>query len=481
MTIRTRFAPSPTGPLHIGGARSALFNYLFAKKHGGAFVLRIEDTDLERSDLKYETEIFESFRWLGIEADESPERGGPYAPYRQSERLPSYRACLERLLASGSAFYCPHAEAELEAERRSLMASGKNPVHRCEFNGQAGQGSGKGIIRFKTPMGRTVAFTDLIRGEISFASDLLGDFSLAKRLDVPLYNFAVVVDDHEMAITHVIRGEDHIPNTPKQLLIAEALGIAPPTYAHLPLILSQNRAKLSKRHGATSIREFREEGYLPEALVNFMALLGWNPGDDREIFSLAELADQFDIGKVQKSAAIFNIEKLDWLNGEYIRRKSPQELADALRPYLEIAVADAVNVRDDVIVRVAAIEQPRLKKLSEIGERTAYFFREPHYETPLLRWKEMSDGEIRQSLERARSILAGVPDGEFTKERLEHIFLDAIGGGDKGVLLWPLRVALSGRKASPGPFEIMDAMGKGRSIQRIDTAIAKTSRAIPSS
>src|SRR3989344_1583015 len=373
MTIRTRFAPSPTGPLHIGGARSALFNYLFAKKHGGAFVLRIEDTELERSDLKYETEIFESFRWLGIEADESPERGGPYAPYRQSERLPSCRACLERLLASGSAFYCPHAEAELEAERRSLMASGKNPVHRCEFNGQAGPGSGKGIIRFKTPMGRTVAFTDLIRGEISFASDLLGDFSLAKRLDVPLYNFAVVVDDHEMAITHVIRGEDHIPNTPKQLLIAEALGIAPPTYAHLPLILSQNRAKLSKRHGATSIREFREEGYLPEALVNFMALLGWNPGDDREIFSLAELADQFDIGKVQKSAAIFNIEKLDWLNGEYIRRKSPQELADALRPYLEIAVADAVNVRDDVIVRVAAIEQPRLKKLSEIGERTAYF------------------------------------------------------------------------------------------------------------
>src|SRR3989338_7311535 len=342
---RVRIAPSPTGPLHIGTARTALFNYLFAKKHGGAFVLRIEDTDLERSDLKYETEIFESFRWLGIEADESPERGGPYAPYRQSERLPSYRACLERLLASGSAFYCPHAEAELEAERRSLMASGKNPVHRCEFNGQAGQGSGKGIIRFKTPMGRTVAFTDLIRGEISFASDLLGDFSLAKRLDVPLYNFAVVVDDHEMAITHVIRGEDHIPNTPKQLLIAEALGwtttnefgdIVPPwRYAHLPLILGPDCSKLSKRHGATSVDEYRKQGYLPEALFNYMALVGWNPGTDKEIFSKEELEKEFSIEKIQLSGGIFDIKKLDWMNGEYIRKKSPTELLELCKPYLE--------------------------------------------------------------------------------------------------------------------------------------------------
>ncbi|MDP3727565.1 MAG: glutamate--tRNA ligase, partial [bacterium] len=244
--IRTRIAPSPTGYFHIGTARTALFNYLFAKQQKGAFILRIEDTDLERSDQRYEQDIFEALGWLGIDADESPERGGEYGPYRQSERIASYRPYLEQLVASGQAYHCPHTEAELEAEKAALMAGRKNPVHACEYRGGGTAPLSRNtIIRFKTPPGRDIAFTDLIRGEISFESDLLGDFSIAKDLTIPLYNFAVTIDDHEMLISHVIRGEDHISNTPKQLLIAQALGFPPPAYAHLPLILGPDRAKLS--------------------------------------------------------------------------------------------------------------------------------------------------------------------------------------------------------------------------------------------
>ena len=320
-SVRTRFPPSPTGYLHVGGARTALFNYLFAKKHGGDFVLRIEDTDLERSDPEFETDIFESLAWLGIMADESPEKGGPYAPYRQSERRDSYTPHLKKLLNAGAAFYCSHREAELEAEKKELMRAGKNPVHLCDGRERSRREQERlaeekeSIIRFKTPAGQTLRFTDLIRGGITFASDLIGDFSIAKDLRTPLYNFAVAVDDAEMEISHVIRGEDHISNTPKQLLLQEALGLGTPQYAHLPLILGLDRSKLSKRHGATAIREFQDAGYLPEALVNFMALLGWNPGTDQEVFSIAELVAQFDLAKVQKSGAAFNVEKLDWQIG----------------------------------------------------------------------------------------------------------------------------------------------------------------------
>lgn len=461
--VRTRIAPSPTGFLHIGTARTALFNYLFAKKSGGAFIVRIEDTDLERSDKKFEAEILEGLGWLGIKADESPLAGGTHGPYRQSERLHSYTPYLERLLASGQAFYCPHSEAELEAERKTLMATGKNPVHACQYRDG---GAGEGIIRFKTPSGETLSFHDLVRGDISFSSDLLGDFSIAKDLTTPLYNFAVVVDDHEMAISHVIRGEDHIPNTPKQILLRRALGFGEPAYAHLPLILGSDRAKLSKRHGATAIREFRQTGYLPEALVNFVALLGWNPGGDRELFSMGELVEYFDLAKIQKAGAVFNVEKLDWMNGEYIRKKSSAELAALLRPYVRPS-ADAA-----LLERVAKLEQPRLKRLFDIRQ-AEFFFAAPDYDAGLLAWKNTSPPDTRAALDEALAIIKTTPEGEFAVPQLERRLLDAIGGGDKGWLLWPLRAALSGQKASPGPFDIMAILGKTETLRRIQRAVEK--------
>ncbi|MBI4132289.1 MAG: glutamate--tRNA ligase [Candidatus Sungbacteria bacterium] len=469
-TVRTRFAPSPTGPLHVGGARSALFNYLFARKHGGKYVLRIEDTDLERSDPEYEIDIFESFRWLGIHADESPEENGPYGPYRQTERIGAYRPYLERLISSGHAYYCPHTEEELEKEKKDLMASGKNPVHICSYRDNSAPADNKnGIIRFKTPPGRMLEFDDLIRGPISFRSDLLGDFSIAKNFETPLYNFAVAADDHDMEISHVIRGEEHISNTPKQMLIAEALGFTLPVFAHLPLILGSDRTKLSKRHGAASVREFRQDGYLPEALVNFMALLGWNPGHDREIFSLNELVEAFDISDVQKSGAVFNREKLDWMNGEYIRKKTVDELVPLARSFLP-------EFSDEKIASALLLEQPRLAKLSELPERASYLGEDPDYETSLLRWKDMSDKEIQESLEQAQKIIEDVPENSFTPKELEHRFLEAIGAGDKGKVLWPLRVALTGKRASPGPFDIMAVLGSEATRSRVQKALKKISR-----
>ena len=481
--VRTRYAPSPTGPFHIGAARAALFGYAFAKNSGGAFVVRIEDTDLERSDKEYERDIFENLHWLGIVPDESPETGGPWAPYRQTERTETYARHMRTLLDRGAAFYCFHSEGELERERKELMDAKKPPVHVCEYRSMAREEQEmmrevkeSAIIRFKTPVGKTIVFSDLIRGGISFESDILGDFSLAKKLSVPLYNFAVVVDDHEMEITHVIRGEDHIPNTPKQILIIEALEFLRPQYAHLPLILGPDRSKLSKRHGAASVGEYRREGYLPDALFNFIALLGWSPGSDKEIMSREEIVRLFSLERVGKSGAIFDIAKLDWMNGEYIRKKSSAELTKLCTPYLEDFLKFSIpnnQFSKEYIESIIALEQPRIKKLSEIGERADYFFRDPVYDKELLRWKGMEDGAIRESLDKSYNLISSfsVEKATISKEEIEKSFLEMIGAGDKGNVLWPLRVALTGKKASPGPFEILSIMPKETALKRISAAI----------
>ncbi|MDO8600877.1 MAG: glutamate--tRNA ligase [bacterium] len=474
--VRVRIAPSPTGPLHIGTARTALFNYLFAKKFGGHFILRIEDTDLERSDKKYEKDIFDGLAWLGIDADESPEKGGKYGPYRQSERIGTYKKYLGKLLADGAAFYCLHSEQELSAEKETLMAEKKPLAHWCEFRDvpladaetKLGQSH---VIRFKTPHNQKIVFKDIIRGELSFDSELIGDFSIAKDIDVPLYNFAVVIDDAEMKISHVIRGEEHISNTPKQLLLMVALGFEKPGYAHLPLILGTDRSKLSKRRGATSVIDYKNEGYLPEALFNFMALLGWNPGDEREILSKEELKNEFSLEKIQKSGAIFDITKLDWMNGEYIRKKSTEDLVALCLPYLEKIIApELLHATSYKLQTIIALEQPRLKKLSEIGERVEYFFKQPEYDKELLRWKKMSDTDISASLEKSEKIITQFKS-TITKTEIEKEFLKEIGDGDKGIILWPLRVALTGKKASPSPFEILEIMERDVALERI--AIAK--------
>lgn len=491
-TIRTRIAPSPTGDLHIGTARAALFNYLFARKLGGKFIIRIEDTDLERSSKEYEKNILDGLEWLGIEADEGPRQGGPFGPYRQSERLEKYGPYLERLLKEEKAFYCFHSKAELEEEKNKLLEIKKPPLHLCEFRHMGLEEAetlkdikNDFVIRFKNHVGQKVSFNDLIRGEVVFESDLIGDFSLAKSISEPLYNFAVVIDDYEMEISHVIRGEDHIANTPKQILLLEALGLKRPLYAHLPLILGADKSKLSKRHAATSLDDYKNEGYLAEAIFNFISLLGWHPEGDEEVLAKKEIISRFSLERAQKSGAIFDLAKLDWMNGEYIRRKSLAELVELSGPFFKDFLrnpnvqldrqAGKAQMPNKNLEKIIALEQPRIKKLSELPEKTGYFFKKPEYDKNLLVWKDMSEEEIATSLKKSVDLLEKNKNEDILK--IEEIFLEeASREGDRGRILWPLRVALSGLKFSPSPFAIMEILGTEESLERLREALNKLSK-----
>jgi len=500
--VRVRIAPAPTGFMHVGLARTALFNYLFAKKHQGIFILRIEDTDEERSKIKYERDILESLKWLGIEWNEGLDVGGDYGPYRQSERQEIYAKYLKRLLEENKAYFCFCSEEELEAQRQYQLSIGEAP----RYSGKCANleketvekylAEGKSsVIRFRAPA-KTVEFEDLIRGKIEFDTTLMGDIVLAKDFSTPLYNFACVIDDFEMKISHVIRGEDHISNTPKQILIQEALDLPSPKYAHLPLILGQDRTKLSKRHGAVSVSEYKREGYLSETIVNFIAFLGWNPGEDREFYSMNSLIKEFSLERVQKGGAIFNIRRLDFLNGFYIRQKSIEKLTELCLPYL--IEADLIKeIKEDlgreylvkktgakislgILQNIISIYQERLKKLSEILQFTDFFFKDKiEYNKDLLKWDEMSDKEIKHSLDKLEKILSKIEIRDWIKENLENILLPEAEKfskeikkrvGDRGYLLWPLRVALTGKEASAGPFEIATILGKEKTSKRIREA-----------
>ena len=491
--VRVRIAPAPTGFLHIGLARTALFNYLFARKHQGSFILRIEDTDIERSFPEFEKDILENLKWLGIKWDEGPKNNkndylGKYSPYRQSERLDIYTEYLEKLLNEDKAYFCFCSEEDLEAQKQYQMSIGEPP----RYSGKCANLTKKmikryldegkpSVIRFRTSSSRSapprlrkkISFDDLIRGRLEFDAGLIGDMVIAKNLKTPLYNFAVVIDDFEMKISHIIRGEEHISNTPKQILIQEALGFPQPKYAHLSLILNPDRTKLSKRHGATSVLEYKKDGYLPEALTNFMAFLGWNPGTEREIYSIASLSKEFSLERVQKGGAIFNIKRLDFLNGFYIRQKSIDRLTELCLPYLkEKGLIKEETVDLESPKKIVAIYQERLKKLSEISELTDFFYIDKlKYDKDLLRWREMSDKEIKNSLDKLEKILSKIKGEDWTKENLENLLLpEAEKVGDRGKLLWPLRVALSGKKASAGPFEIAEILGKEKTIKRLKEA-----------
>lgn len=409
-SARVRIAPSPTGPFHIGTARTALFNYLFAKKNKGSFILRIEDTDKDRSKPEFEKDIMIGLQWLGLKWDEKP--------YRQSERTEIYKKYINKLLGNGSAYYC--------------------------FPNR--------VICFKTTHKKLV-FNDLIRGEVAFDTALFDDFIIAKDVSSPLYNLAAVIDDYEMKITHIIRGEDHISNTPKQILLQEALGFDRPQYAHLPLILGPDRSKLSKRHGATSLNQYRDLGYLPEAINNFVALLGWNPGTDKEIFSLKELEKEFSLERVGKSGAIFNIEKLNWLNGYYIKKMSTSKLSKLIN-------------KDKRIIKLF---QKRLKTLKEIDELSNFFFKEKlEYDPKLLTWKQDTKSKTLSILKELQNLYEAKPHGELKKilELLAKKFTT-------GSVFWPLRVALSGQKTSPDPLAIAKILDKKKVLQRINEAIQK--------
>ncbi|MCL1905490.1 MAG: glutamate--tRNA ligase [Clostridiales bacterium] len=340
--IRVRFAPSPTGPLHIGGARSALFNYLLAAGEKGDFILRVEDTDLERSSPESERNIIESLRWLGIEWNEGIEAGGAFGPYRQTERLPLYTAAARQLVEGGYAYTCYCPEEELERVRTAQQAAGKTPTyngacrHLSAEERAAREASGiKPVVRFAVPPNKDLVIEDMVRGRVTFNSgEIGGDFVIVKSDGLPTYNFAAVVDDHQMQITHVVRGEEHLPNTPRQLLMYEALNYPAPIFAHVSLILGPDHSKMSKRHGSVSVVNYREEGFLPEALVNFLALLGWSPEGEQELLSMEQLKEQFSLSRVSKSPAVFDIAKLRWLNAQYLRALAPADIAQGILPYL---------------------------------------------------------------------------------------------------------------------------------------------------
>ncbi|MBI5817139.1 MAG: glutamate--tRNA ligase [Candidatus Yonathbacteria bacterium] len=443
--VRVRFAPSPTGTMHVGTARTALFNFLFAKKHGGKMVLRIEDTDKERSKKEYEDDILEGLQWLSISYDEL---------YRQSERTDVYKKYLEQLIKNGSAYVSKEESSE---------------------EGRRGE-----VIRFKNS-GKTVTFHDLIRGDISFDTTELGDFVIAKDLETPLYNFAVVVDDFDMNITHIIRGEDGISNTPRQILIQEALNAPRPLYAHIPFILAPDRSKLSKRHGAVSVTEYRDLGFLSEALVNFLALIGWNPGDEREIFSLEELAKEFSLEKVQKGGAIFNVEKLRWMNKEYLKKIPAAEFKKRVLECIPDSIRSLPGFNEKKLDAVLAIVGERMSTFKDIAAMAekgeiGYYFATPEYPKEKLLWKEESDyAKTKARLTQTIHILETLEEASFTAEKIKEALWDYATKEGRGFVLWPMRYALSGKDKSPDPFVLADVLGKGETKQRLLRAIEKCS------
>lgn len=481
--LRVRIAPSPTGPLHLGTARSALYNYLFAKQNSGKFILRIEDTDLERSDNQYTQQVLEGLKWLGIEWNEGPtpdgKEKGQFGPYKQSERGNIYEQYIKKLLAEGKIYPCYCTHEELEAERKKAVKAGEAPKYsgRCrslsELKQKQMRSEGRNsILRFRTPPGN-ITFNDTIRGELTFDSELIGDFSVAREEKTPLYNLAVVIDDYTMEINYVIRGEDHISNTPKQILLQEALGFPRPQYAHLPLILNPDRSKLSKRKNKVSINDYRNKGYLPEAMINFLVLLGWNPKTKEEIFDKDQLIKKFKLEDVHKGGAVFNQERLDWINGHYIRKLKAEQLFKLALPYFKEAKYSTAD--QEYIKKIVPLERERIKKLSEIPEMVSFFFSDIEYDYELLIWKKTSKQEISENLKITIDYFSSLSEKRFNQPQIEQDLQDIIKENkiNTGSILWPLRVALTGRKASPGPFEVAAAMGKEKVLARLNQAISK--------
>jgi len=468
--VRVRFAPSPTGNFHLGSARTALFNWLFAKKNGGVFILRIEDTDKERSKSEYESQILNSLTWLGIVWDEGPDSGGDYGPYRQSERIPIYRKSLEELLGEGKAYYCYCTQEELEAEKNALLAQGMPPKYggHCRNLKSPPPDKPPQVIRFKMPEVE-VEFKDLIRGTVKFDAGLFGDIVIAKELESPLYNFAVTIDDHLMRITHVVRGEDHITNTPKQILLARAMGFMEPHFAHLPLILSKDKSKLSKRYAETSLLSYREQGYLPEAMDNFLALLGWHPQNDVEIFTLEELAKEFDLKRVQKSGAIWNEEKLLWVDGEHLKRLSTKRIAELLIPLFPEKNLDK---SPQFLEGALGVVRDRMKTLKDFWGCASFFYEIPDYERELLVWQGDAPDKTKEILSSALESINATSE-PLGREKILASMEDLISERGRGSVLWPLRVAVSGRAASPDPLDIMPVLGKRESLKRLTAALEK--------
>lgn len=477
--VRVRFAPSPTGPLHIGGARSALFNWLFARHHGGTFIVRIEDTDLERSSRQSEENILNALRWLGLDWDEGVDVGGPYGPYRQTERLELYKKNADYLLDSGSAYLCYCTEEELAAERETLMAKGELPRYlgrcRCLDPDQRARLEAEGrqpVVRFRVPEDETVLVRDLVRGDVSFECSEIGDYIIIKSDGIPTYNFAVVVDDHDMAISHVIRAEEHLSNTPRQILLYDALGWETPEFAHVSLILGKDRSKMSKRHGATAIEQYKDRGYLPEALSNFLALLGWSPGIEEEVFSLDELKQQFTLERVAKSPAVFDLDKLNWLNGHYIRETDLERLTEMALPYLVkegyISTPLSEEKYEWVKMMVASVRK-HLSYMQEIAGHVKIFFDDDVQVVEDEAREVMAGGQVRAVLQDLSKKVSVTVTDEIKEDEARELLKEV--GRDLGLkgkhIFMPVRVALTGSTQGPDLNQVMAILGRGGIVRRL--------------
>lgn len=480
--VRVRFAPSPTGYLHVGSSRTALFNYLFAKHHNGVFVLRIEDTDLARSTEASTQAILDGMKYLELFWDEGPEVGGDYGPYFQSQRLDLYREYADKLLEAGRAYQCFCTPEELDQIRKEAVEQGRDPKYdgRCFHLSDAErqqfieQGR-KPVLRFKTEYEGTTVVEDLIRGKVTFDNNQLDDFVIVKSDGMPTYNFAVVVDDALMRISHVIRGEDHLSNTPKQIQLYEALGFPVPKFAHIPMILGPDKTLLSKRHGATSVTQFRDEGYLPDAMVNYLALLGWSYDDSQTIFKRDDLIRKFALEKVSKNPAVFDITKLQWMNGVYIRDLSLDEFYQIALPLFQSwgYISEEVTSEEESRLKaILAILQERVKLLSELKEASYYFFEDE------LRYNEKALSKVLFKEGAAEVLNALLPEllnvKDYTQENLEPLFRKVQEQFDckLAAVIQPVRVAVTGTNVSPGIYEVLALLGRAKTCERIKDALA---------
>jgi glutamyl-tRNA synthetase len=466
MTVRVRVAPSPTGTLHVGTARAALYNWLYARHCDGVFIVRIDDTDTARSTPEFEHDILASLRWLGLDWDEGVEVGGPHGDYRQSSRFGRYREVAHQLVDNGHAYFDDRDPDELEALRVRAQKEGKHPGH---YIRRPEQERSEGSIRFEIGPD-AIEFEDLVRGDMRFEADSVDDFVILRSDGTPTYHLASTVDDVDYEISHVARGEDLLSSTPKHILITRAMGAEPATYAHLPLLFGPDGKKLSKRHGATSVNEFREAGYLPEAMVNYLSLLGWSPGEDLTVFDTDLAVARFDLSDVQKNPAVFDLAKLSWINGEYVRAMDPDVFVERIRPWIESRFRTAVADRWDAFVELAPLVQERTRLLPEAAGQVAFLFEDKvvHDETS---WKKVMAKEgVDEVLDAVLAALGDVDD--WTTASIEEALRALPEQLDRGAgkVFQPVRVAVTGSSVSPPLFESLAALGRDSSIARIEKA-----------
>ena len=483
--IRTRFAPSPTGFMHVGNLRTALYAYLVAKKSGGSFVLRIEDTDQKRIVKGTLEEIISALNWSGIEIDEGVcldknntiVEKGELGPYFQSKRLNLYKKYADELVEKGHAYPCFCTSERLKELRESQQKNGQPPMYdkKClSLSKQEGrskiEAGEQHVIRLNVPHDKLIELNDQVYGKVSVKGSTIDDQVLMKSDGFPTYHLAVVVDDHLMKISHVIRGEDWLPSTPKHVLLYEYFTWNMPAFVHVPNVLGENRKKFSKRQGDVSVEDFIEKGYLPEALVNFLALLGWNPKSQQEYFILSDLEKIFDVKSLHKAGAVFDFKKLNWMNSHYIKQKTDEELLDLCIPHFEKYFKDSkIKIDREILKKIVHIEKERIKTLFEITDNIEFYFAAPNTDKNMLRWKQMTDEELVASLQKSKKILEAISEKDFVVDILQNKLFTA-AGDKKGELLWPLRVALSGKEKSPSPFEIAWAIGKSEALGRISAA-----------